>query len=459
MSRFSVLAITELDDFVFGSCPKPVTLKNGLVIGGGRVYPELNFTLPDMIIEQATLPEVRRQYNEMITAACQRAVELYSEGLVVEFELLPDLTLQPEWGVQVVEILRSVLEQFQEKHGIRTALRVTPNDIREFARPPMMRSGEFVEKMFRSFELSAQAGADFLAIESTGGKEIHDEAILNGDLKLSVFALGVLGTRDMAWLWERIVGIAREYDSLAAGDTACGFANTAMVLAEQKFIPKVWAATIRVLAVARSLVAFEQGAVGPNKDCAYEGPYIKAITGCPISLEGAEAAGAHFSPVGNIARAVADLWSNESVNNVKLLSGMAPTVSLEQLVYATRLMNTASSDGKRAAHQLRDWFVESDAALDPQAYVLRPDVVLAISEQIVAEKTPYQRTRQAALAVLNRLQQAGREGELVYSKIEQRWLDRLFEEAQSLPEDESAFIELMLPQMDPAKVLLSEYEL
>jgi methanol---5-hydroxybenzimidazolylcobamide Co-methyltransferase len=125
----------------------------------------------------------------------------------------------------------------------------------------------------------------------------------------------------------------------------------------------VWAAVIRVLSVARSLVAFEQGAVGPNKDCAYEGPYIKAITGCPITLEGAEAACAHLSPIGNIAKAVPDLWSNESVNNVKLLGGMAPTVSLEQLVYATRLMNTASSKGPESARTLRDWWVESDAVL------------------------------------------------------------------------------------------------
>ena len=36
--------------------------------------------------------------------------------------------------------------------------------------------------MVRSFELCAQAGADLLSIESTGGKEVHDDALLNGDL-------------------------------------------------------------------------------------------------------------------------------------------------------------------------------------------------------------------------------------------------------------------------------------
>ncbi len=104
-----------------------------------------------------------------------------------------------------------------------------------------------------------------------------------------------------------------------------------------------------MMAVPRSLVAFEQGAIGPSKDCAYEGPYLKAITGFPISLEGAEAAVAHLSPIGNIAKAVPDLWSNESVNNIKLLGGMAPTVSVEQLIYATRLMNSASSHGAQCS--------------------------------------------------------------------------------------------------------------
>ena len=459
MPEYRSLAINNLDDFVYGVSPRPVTLKNGLVIGGGQVYPELNFTLPDMLIEASTMPEVRRQYTEMISGACARAVELHLPALVVEFELLPDLTLTPEWGAEITAILRQVLDTAQAAHGLKVALRVTPNDIREFSRPPLLRQGEFVDKMFRSFELCAAAGADFLSIESTGGKEIHDDAILNGDLAASTFALGVLGSRDMAYLWQRIVQVCSRSGAIPAGDSACGFANTAMVLAEQHFVPRVWAAAIRVMAVARSLVAFEQGAVGPNKDCAYEGPYIKAITGCPITLEGAEAACAHLSPIGNVARAVADLWSNESVNNVKLLGAMAPTVSLEQLVYATRLLNTAASHGPQAARQLRDWNSESDAGLDPQAYVLRPDVVLELAGQIVAEPTPYLRTRRAAQAVLAKLGQAAAAGEFSLSRLETRWLARLTAEAEELPEDEAAFTAEQVEKVDRTKVRLEEYGL
>ncbi|HEX9005935.1 MAG TPA: methyltransferase MtaB domain-containing protein [Bacteroidota bacterium] len=451
------LAIPDPNDLVFGRAPRPVALKNGLMIGGGEVYPELNFTLPPMEITAATMPEVRRQYTEMIGDACRRAVELQAAGLVVEFELLPPLTLHPEWGEEVTRVLRTSLEAMEANHGVKAALRVTPNDIREFERPPRMLAGKLVDSMYRSFELCAKAGADFVAIESTGGKELHDEALLMGDLTLSVFALGVLGSRDMAALWDRIATIGRECHSIPSGDSACGFANTAMVLAEGHQIPRVFAAAVRVLSVPRSLVAFEHGAVGPNKDCAYEGVYIKAITGCPISLEGAEAACAHLSSIGNIAKAAADLWSNESVQNVKLLSAMAPTVSLEHLLYATRLMNVASSHGPEAARSLRDWFVQSDASLDPQAYVLRPDVVVRLAGEIMAEESPYLRTRRAAQATLELLRRAHEDGEFSLSKRELSWLGKLSAQADGLPEDEEEFVQTMLRQVDCSKVRLEDY--
>ena len=459
VKSYSSLAITSSDDLIFGRAPNPVTLKNGLVIGGGVVYPELNFTLPAMEITAATMPEVLRQYTEMIDGACRRAADLYMPGLVVEFELLPPLTIVPEWGAEITKVLRQRLDQLQAEHKVKVALRVTPNDIREFDRPPHMRSGEYVDKMFRSFELCAGAGADFLAIESTGGKELHDEALVMGDLPLSVFSLGVLGSRDMAYLWDHIVEISHRTSAIPSGDSACGFGNTAMVLADQRQIPKVWAATIRVMSVARSLVAHERGAVGPGKDCAYESVYIKAITGYSIALEGAEAACAHLSPIGNIAKAAADLWSNESVQNVKLLSAMAPTVSLEQLVYAVRLMNIASSDGPGAARQLRDWFVKSDDGLDPQAYVLRPDIVVALAAEIVGETTPYLRTRRAAVSTLALLRRAHGEGAFALPATELRWLDRLSLLADSLPEDEAEFIASLRKKIDTSKVRLEEYGL
>ena len=456
MEGYDRLSIARSGDLVFGLCPRPLHV-GGLVIGGGIVYPELNFTLPPMRVTDQTMPQVREEYRQMADDACARACALQVPGLVLELELLPELTREPEWGAQVTAILRERLDAYRSSRGLVSALRVTPSDIRDFVRPPLMRVGQEWERMVRSFEECAQAGADMLAIESTGGKEIHDDALLNGDLTGAVFALGVLACRDMAFLWDVIVDVARRRQVIAAGDTACGFGNTAMMLADSRYIPRVWAAVIRVMTVPRSLVAYERGAVGPSKDCAYEGPYLKAITGYPIAMEGAEAACAHPSPVGNIAKSAADLLSNESVQSVKLLGGMAPTVSVEQLAYATRLMNVASANAK--AVELRDWLAESDAALDPQAYVLRPDVVLGLAGQIVAEPTPYLRTRRAALAALEALRGAVGRGTLALPRAEQRWLARLSAQADQLPEDEDTLIAQAVSQIDRRKVNLDQYDL
>ena len=208
MEHYANLAITDLEDFVFGRCPRPLLVGRGLTLGAGTVYPELNFTLPPMQITAATMGQVRQEYTQMIEQACARAVALQLPGLVVEFELLPDLTLQPEWGAEVTAILRRTLDKYEANHGLANALRVTPNDIREFERPPLLREGEKWDQMVSSFDLCAQAGADLLSIESTGGKELHDDALLNGDLAGSVFALGILASRDMGQLWDMIVAVA-----------------------------------------------------------------------------------------------------------------------------------------------------------------------------------------------------------------------------------------------------------
>ncbi len=459
MKRYTALAIADLDQFVFGRAPYPVKAGNGLVIGGGTVYPEINFTLPPMGISADTLPEVRAQYAGMIEGVCARAVELQAPGLVVEYELLPPMTLEPDWGADITAILRDTLDKYARSDGLKSALRVTPTDIRGFQRPPRMRSGLWWDKMMRSFELNAAAGANLLSIESVGGKEVCDEALLYGDLAGATFALGILACRDMASLWDAIVTIADLHGAIPAGDGAGGFGNTALMLAYQRYIPRVWAATVRVMTVARSLVAFEQGAIGPSKDSAFEGPYLKAITGCPISMAGASAAVALPSPFGNLAQATADLVSNDTVQNVKLMAGMAPAVSTEQLVYAARLLNCALRRGDGAVISLRDCLAESDAALDPQAYVLRPDVVLRIARQIVAEPTPYRRTRRAAQAALEALRQALAQGQLAVADTELNWLDRLSRQADQLPEDEQQFIAAVTPALDPAKVRLESYGL
>lgn len=455
----ATMAVETLDRFLYGRAAKPVRCGNGLVIGNGEVVPELNFTLPPLDINDVTWPEVLQQYEEMIRSALERAVELKTPSLLVEFETLPPMTIRPQWGLEITRILADHLKRSADTHGIRTALRLTPNDIREFERPPLMRSGKFWDAMVEMFDAAADAGADMLAIESTGGKEICDEALVQGDLRSVVFALGILGARDMEFLWKQIIKSCEATGIIPAGDTACGFANTAMVLADKKMIPKIFAAVVRVASVPRSLVAYTVGAKGPSKDCAYEGPYMKAIAGVPISMEGKSAACAHLSPVGNVSQAVCDCWSNESVQNVQMLSGRAPVVSLEQLVYDCRLMNTAASASNEDARRLRDWLADSDSALDPQAYVLRPDVVLRIAKVIVNESTPYRQTKAAVLAALHEIETAHDEGRVHLDAREVPWIEMLRDQAEMLPDDEQQLIEQLLPMIGPRRFLPEEYEI
>lgn len=455
---FRDLAIRSLDDFVYGSAPHPLACGRGVTIGDGVVIPEINFTLPPIDINPSTWEDVRAQYSEIIESVCGRAAALEVPALLVEFETLPPMTVHPEWGAEITSLLAKTLERFHSEHGLRSALRLTPNDTRDHVRPPVMRSGAYWDGMVRLFRMAGDAGADMIAIESTGGKEIHDQALMDADIEGIVYALGILAPRDMEFLWTEIVDACRASKIVPSGDTACGFANTAMVLAEQRMIPRVLAAVDRVASVPRGLVAYAVGAVGPSKDCAYEGPYMKAIAGVPISMEGRSAACAHLSTVGNIAQAVCDCWSNESVQNIRLLSANAPVVSLEQLAYDCRLLNVAAQTGE-GARTMRDWLVESDASLDPQAYVLRPDVVLRLSREIVAEATPYLQTRRAVLATLEELDRASAEGMVRIPANERRWMDRFRRAAESLPEDEEAFVASMLRRFAEAPYLPEEYGL
>ncbi len=447
--KFDKLAINNLDDFIYGTCPNPVTTKSGMVIGGGTVYPEINFTLPGMDVNDQTIDKALSIYSNIIDGVLKRAAELYAPGVLVEFETVPDFTEHPKYGIDANRILLNGIKEAADKYGLKAALRTTPNDLREMSRPPVMRGGKYWDTMLELYEQCAKDGSDFLSIESTGGKEINDEALVKADIRKAIFAMGVLGCRDMEYLWGNLVKLSDANGRFAAGDSACGFANTAMVLAEKGFIPHVFAAVMRVVAVPRALVAFEQGAVGPSKDCAYEGPYLKAITGSPIAMEGKTAAGAHLSPVGNIAAAVADTWSNESIQQVKLLSEMAPVVGMEQLVYDCRLMNVAKEKGQGL--MMRDLLVESDAPLDVQAWVLRPDVVLKIAGGLVKEQDNFLRTKLAAKLTINELRDAIKAEKVKADRRDMKWLDKMEKAVDKIPDDPEQFYAEIKPELDMDK--------
>ncbi len=439
LRRYTTLAIPDPVELMFGKAPNPITCGFGLTIGAGQVFPEINFTLPTMSIEAQTWPEVLGHYEEIGSMVESAARRLSLTGLMVEFELLPQMTEHPEWGAEITGILKKHLRQAHENYGLKSALRVTITDIRDNARPPVLRSGKPWEQMLESLELCADAGADLFSIESIGGKEVNDQAMLDGDLHGVIFALGVLAPRDVAFLWENITRIADEKNILSGADSACGFANTAMQLAGQQMLPEVFAAVIRAASAVRSLVAFEHGASGPSKDCAYEGPILKAITGCPISMEGKSATCAHFSPIGNISAAMCDLWSNESVQNIRLLSGSAPEAYLELLAYDCRLFNEALRTNREG--MLQKLLVDSDALSTPQALVLTPDSTIRFARAIVKEKNNFHRTVAAAQEAWQVINEAAQDRRLRLPASEQRWMARMHGELSSLPDDEDRFLE------------------
>jgi methanol--5-hydroxybenzimidazolylcobamide Co-methyltransferase len=441
---------------MFGRAPKPVDCGFGLRIGAGTVYPEVNFTLPAMALDESTRPATLSTYERLAREVVARALALRAPGLVIEFEHLPPLTESPEWGAEITRRLVAVLRDAHEARGLPCALRVTPVDVRNGGRPPLLRGGRSWEAVRESFVLCAEGGAHILSIESIGGKEVCDEALLRGDVEGIVFALGVLAARDMAWLWDEIVSISQSYSIVPGGDAACGFANTAMQLAHQRLLPETLAAVVRAMGAARSLVAFEHGALGPSKDCAYEGPILKAIAGCPVSMEGKAAACAHFSPLGNIAASMCDLWSNESVQDVRLLSGSAPEVFAEVLIYDCRLMNEALRQGREKA--LQDLLVSSDVYGSPQALVLSPEAAVAIGSAIVGEGDDYRRTLKAGVAAAALIREAVDASLLSLSTPERRWLERIESSLASLPLEEGELRERIAPTYghlyDPASYAL-----
>ncbi|MCS6829405.1 MAG: hypothetical protein NZ749_02060, partial [bacterium] len=143
------------EEMIFGSAAKPIACGNGVFVGAGEVIPEVNFTLPPVAIREETLPDVRQRFREMVERILTRAVQQGVSALVLELEHLYELTLQPDWGALVTADIKAVMEEFGQRYGLRSALRVTVADIREQERPPRLRSSELFATMLRAFERCA----------------------------------------------------------------------------------------------------------------------------------------------------------------------------------------------------------------------------------------------------------------------------------------------------------------
>ena len=67
--KYKQLMIANPAEPIFGKAPRPMTTRRGLVLGGGTVYMELNFTLPTITINESSLPEVYRHYDDTLEEA------------------------------------------------------------------------------------------------------------------------------------------------------------------------------------------------------------------------------------------------------------------------------------------------------------------------------------------------------------------------------------------------------
>jgi len=436
--KFSGMATLSPSDLVFGTSKRPLSYGIGLKIGSGHVVPELKYFTKSA--SQGRTEDIKNEVVQITTDVLQRASELGVPSLQLDTEFTFVETSRPTMVGEITSAQKALLEKGCRESGISAGLRTTIADMRDPRRDGF--DPDSRARMMESFEAAASNGADVLSIESEGGKDVFNHAVVRQDLAGVVFALGVLAPIDMARLWKDIVGIATRAGVIPGGDTACAFGNTALRLAGgvgQMTISHIFAAVVRAMSASRSLVAYEEGATGPGKDCGYENVILKAITGFPMSMEGKTSASAHSSLVGNVSAAACDLWSNEQVQNDRMFSGSAPQAFLEMLHYDTKLMNQAQKDGK--ALVLRDLLVNSDKFSDPQAFVLSPDVAWSIGESTVTESDDqYRRTVKAGQKALDLI--LASEG-LALSESERRFGLRLRRAFSSLPGELDDFVPKM----------------
>jgi methanol--5-hydroxybenzimidazolylcobamide Co-methyltransferase len=214
-----------------------------------------------------------------------------------------------------------------------------------------------------------------------------------------------------------------------------------------KDVPHSLAALSRAIAAARSLVAYECGATGPGKDCAYENPIIKAVTGLPMSMEGKSCACAHSTLCGNVTAAVCDLWSNEAVEYHRLFGGSTPAVFAEILSYDVASMNVAIALGYQREYQA--CLTASDRYRSLHGFILCPDNAWAIGQALVDNNDSYYARARAAAMTAGELMLA--DPQLHFTTYEKESLLGYMKELETLPSMEEDFIDLCLDKYSQVK--------
>jgi methanol--5-hydroxybenzimidazolylcobamide Co-methyltransferase len=447
INRYTRMSYTNADEMVFGRSLNPVSYGFGLKIGAGKVIPEINYAPRPGTEKDAE--KLRREFVDYIsTDALDRAVALGFPDLQLETEWVSQMN-QARLSVPVIEGQKELCERYHEEFGINCGVRHTIPDQREAdqgLRTGMDGERIYPEKLFACAETACENGADVLSIESVGGKELSDYAVTSGDIVAFLFGVGYLGTIDMDYIWTRFADIARKHRCVAGGDTNCAGANVSMFLAggmRDNDVQRTFTAVARCISAAKTLAAWECGAVGPDKDCGYEGPIVKAIAGKPISQEGKNCQCAHCDLQGNLMAQTCDLWSNESVEYHPEFGGSSVACWLGTLGYEAALMNTALQ--LRQEKTLRDLYMFSDRFRGPEAYVLAYDNAYRIGEAIVAEgDSIYNRALSAGLAGAKILLGGYEKRELELTVKQLEVLSDIIGRLEALPDEEDDFVEYAL---------------
>jgi methanol--5-hydroxybenzimidazolylcobamide Co-methyltransferase len=132
---------------------------------------------------------------------------------------------------------------------------------------------------------------------------------------------------------------------------------------------------------------------------------------------------------------------------------------MEQLIYDCRLLNTARSHGRESARQLQRWLVESDAAGDPQAFIISPESSVELARVIVGSDSHYHAGVAVARRAVQMLRGAHAAGNLRVAPNELAWFDTMQDTLDELPESESEFIAQQLAKADRSRFLPGEYDL
>jgi methanol--5-hydroxybenzimidazolylcobamide Co-methyltransferase len=446
-TKLTKMAYGSGAEMMFGTAKKPVTTKRGIVIGGGFVHPEVvPHPRPG---SEKTMKTLLREYERANGDALERMTIVGHPTLCIENEHIFQMTHNPKWGGEIAAQTAKQMDDYLAKYGLKASYRSTIADLRK---PDMvdMRTSNYTMEVIESFKECAKY-ADVVSIESMGGKEIFDHAIIRNDIGGILFGIGVLGAIDMEWMWNQIVEIAKKNNCIPGGDTNCSEANTAMFMAggmTSKDVPHVIAALSRAIAASRTLVAYECGATGPTKDCAYEDPIIKAMAGVPIATEGKTSACAHSDLAGNLIMAVCDLWSNEAVEYHDMFGATTTSVFAEILGYDVAMLNTALELGYQ--EQMKEILVNSDMYRDSHSLILAPDNAWQVGNAIVSNRA----TSNYASAKAGALK-AGEiilgDAKMKLTAHEKAALTKAMADLKALPESEGNFIDMCLKKYKDVK--------